>query len=96
MTTIIQVTLSSFFLSVAVSLKAGGVLFLPAFLGTIQYRFGLLMLIYSLIVIVGWQCLVAAPFVLPAWGGKTPLWTYIQMAKFLGGDGKGGSQGWGA
>jgi hypothetical protein len=53
-TTIIQVTLSSFFLSVAVSLKAGGVLFLPAFLGTIQYSFGLLMLIYSLMVIVGW------------------------------------------
>jgi hypothetical protein len=54
------------------------------------------MLIYSLFVIIGWQCLVAAPFVLPSWGGKTPFWTYIQMAKFLGGDGKGGSQGWGA
>jgi len=40
--------------------------------------------------------LIAAPFVLESWGGKTSIKKYIQMAKFMGGDGKGDWRGNGA
>jgi len=52
LTTICTVALSSFFLSVSLSIKAGVVLMMPAFLGTIQYRFGISHLLLACSVIL--------------------------------------------
>jgi predicted membrane-bound dolichyl-phosphate-mannose-protein mannosyltransferase len=80
--------LSSFSFTVAMSLKAGAILYLPGLLGTIQYRYGLRRLVAAILIIVGWQVAVAAPF-LKQFGGETDVKTYLQMSKLMGGDGRG-------
>lgn len=50
-------------LSAAISIKAGGLLLLPALLGWIQYQNGTLKLLQSVSVILMVQALVAAPFI---------------------------------
>ena len=63
--------------SVSLGIKAGGILYMPALLGAIQYRFGIFKLLSCVVVIFAWQLIIAAPFVLPQYGGKTSLETYI-------------------
>jgi hypothetical protein len=78
-------------LSVAISLKAGGLLLLPALLGWVQYQHGTGKLLLSLLAFVGIQVLAAAPFVsdtfcgLFGWkmGAQTSLRTYLERSKFL-------------
>jgi uncharacterized membrane protein len=82
--------------SMAISLKAGAILYLPALLGVIQYRHGVFKLLLSILVMVSWQYAVAAPFIAPEYGGQTSPMMYLHMSKLLGGDGKGGAYGWGA
>ena len=48
-----RVYLSSFFITLALSVKAGVILILPAFLGSIQQVFGTRTLIASLAIILG-------------------------------------------
>lgn len=81
----IIVTISSILLSVALSIKAGVVLLLPAYFGVIQYRFGLPYLLLSISLLISFQILVAAPFIIE-FGGKTSISTYLKMSKLLGGD----------
>lgn len=80
-----MVVLASFFLSCAIGIKAGAILLLPAFLGTIQYRFGIAYLITSMAIILALQVAFAAPF-LEYFGGKTSFETYLKFSKLLGGD----------
>lgn len=72
-----DVELSALFFGMALSLKAGGILYLPAFLGTVQYRFGLIKLIAAIIIVFGYQILVAVPFTVEALGGRTEWTRYI-------------------
>lgn len=76
---------ASLSLSVALSIKAGAVLMLPVFLGTVQYRFGFKYLIIALFTIFALQIAVAAPFI-EQFGGKTTIATYLTRSKLLGGD----------
>lgn len=78
-------------LSVAISLKAGGLLLLPALLGWVQYQHGTGKLLLSLLAFVGIQVLAAAPFISNAFcglfgwkmGAQTSLRTYLERSKFL-------------
>ena len=45
-------TFSAFFLSAAISIKASAIFYIPAFLGTIQYRYGIIKLIFCIAIIV--------------------------------------------
>lgn len=85
---------SAFFFTVSMSIKAGTMLYMPAVLGVIQYRFGMLYLVAAVAIIVLWQAYVAYPF-LKVSGGETELIDYIHMSKLFGGNGK-GEPGWGA
>lgn len=86
--------LSAFFFSLSMSIKAGTMLYMPAMLGIIQYRFGILYLVGSVITLVLPQVYLAWPF-LSLGTGQTSLQDYINMSKLLGGNGK-GEPGWGA
>ncbi len=68
---------SAFMFTLSLGIKAGAVLFMPAFLGSVMYRYGIFKLVLCMIIIVGWQVVIAAPFVLPQLGGQTSLKTYI-------------------
>jgi hypothetical protein len=61
-------------------MKAGVMLMLPAFLGAVQYAFGTRKLILCLIVIIGFQILVALPFL-----GETTVSEYLMRSRFAGG-----------
>ena len=56
--------LAALFFTFAISMKASALFYIPAFLGTVQYRFGIKWLIFSIIVIISWQIFVALPFVM--------------------------------
>ena len=54
-------------------------------------------MIASIVIILAWQVIIAAPFSVPLeYGGRTDLKLYLQMSKFFGGDGRGSQYGWGA
>lgn len=46
--------LSAFFMTMALSLKASVIFYLPTFLGLMQYHYGIVYLIASLLVIISW------------------------------------------
>ena len=74
--------LASLALTTGLSLKAGVMLLVPAFLGSIQYGWGTWKLLASIIIIIGFQVLVAAPFVI---FGDTSASEYLARARFAGG-----------
>lgn len=74
--------LAALALTVGLSMKAGVMLLLPSFLGSIQYAFGTKKLVLSLIVILGFQVLVALPFTL---FGETSVSEYLMRSRFAGG-----------
>jgi len=49
-------------LSLAISIKAGGLLMLPAVLGWTQYKYGTIKLVQSIIILISIQAIVAGPF----------------------------------
>ena len=55
---------ASLFFTMSLGTKAGALLMLPTFLGSIQYFYGTIRLIQSVVIIVGYQILVALPFVM--------------------------------
>ena len=84
---------ASFWFTMALSVKAGAVLLVPAFLGWIQYQHGLRNLLACIFVIVSFQILIASPFcfdpvakLLGFSGGNTSWKDYLKYAKFAGGD----------
>ena len=74
--------LASLALTTGLSLKAGVMLLVPAFLGSIQYGWGTWKLLGSISIIIGFQVVVAAPFVI---FGETSLSEYLARARFAGG-----------
>lgn len=86
--------LAAFMFSLSMSVKAGTMLYMPAVLGVIQYRFGILYLLGSVLIIISLQAYLALPF-LKIGGGQTELIDYINMSKLFGGNGS-GEPGWGA
>jgi hypothetical protein len=58
----------------------GVILLLPGFLGSIQYNHGTIMLVKSLFTIVGFQVLIALPFVL----GDSSVADYLTRSKLTG------------
>ena len=68
----------------ALSIKAPVIMLLPAYLGVIHYIFGTKRLLSSVAIILGFQVLVALPFIVPAIGGKTSVTNYLYYAKYLG------------
>jgi uncharacterized membrane protein len=74
--------LAALALTAGLSMKAGVMLMLPAFLGAVQYAFGTYKLIGCLLVIVGFQILVALPFTL---FGETTVSEYLMRSRFAGG-----------
>ena len=54
----------SFWFSMALGVKAGALLIIPGLLGQIQYNHGTLKLFTCICVIVGFQILIALPFIL--------------------------------
>ena len=84
---------ASFWFTMALSVKAGAMLLVPAFLGWIQYQHGLRNLLACIFVIVGFQILLASPLcfdpIAKMFGfksGDTSLEDYLKYAKFAGGD----------
>jgi hypothetical protein len=71
--------LSALFISLSLSVKAGAILILPAFLGQIQYNYGLKKLTGVLVFMVSFQAILALPFV--AWG-DTSVRKYLFYSKF--------------
>lgn len=69
--------LATFFFTLGLSIKAGLYLLMPAFLGSIHFNHGTKVLITSLALIVGFQILVALPFVL----GETNVKDYLSRSK---------------
>ena len=80
---------SALLLSLAISIKASAIFWLPALLGVTMRERGIVILVFSAILMVCWQLFLAAPFLKP-YGGETDFARYIQISKFLGGDGHGG------
>ena len=72
--------LASCFVTLALSIKAGVILLLPAFLGSIQLNFGTRSLLKSIVIIVGFQVLISLPFVL----GDSTVSDYIVRSKLTG------------
>ena len=81
---------SALMFSVSISIKAGAILFMPTFLGSIMYRHGTTNLTVCIAIIIIMNVLIAGPFILESLGGRTFVMDYWRMGKFLGGDGKGG------
>ena len=71
---------STFVLSVAYSVKAGALLLIPAFAGSLQLFFGTRTLLSCLVFIVGFQIFISLPFVL----GESTVYDYIVRSKLLG------------
>lgn len=84
---------ASFWFTMALSVKAGAMLLVPAFLGWIQYQHGLRNLLACIFVIVSFQLLIASPFTVDPVAqllgferGDTSWKDYFKYAKFSGGD----------
>ena len=45
---------SAFMFSFSLGIKAGAILFMPAFLGIVMYRHGIFKLIICIVIIIGW------------------------------------------
>lgn len=73
---------ASFFFTLGLSVKAGVLLLLPAFLGQMQYNYGTVNLIKSIALILAFQVLVAAPFIAPL--GETSVADYLVKSKLTG------------
>jgi hypothetical protein len=71
---------SSLMVSVALSMKAGVLFVLPGFMGSIQYNFGTITLIKSILVLFAFQVLVALPFIM----GDTPISMYLEKSRLTG------------
>ena len=69
--------ISSFFFTLGLSIKAGLLLIIPAFLGSIHFNHGTLVLLACLLIILGFQVVVALPFVL----GETTVKEYLSKSK---------------
>ena len=65
--------LASLALTTGLSLKAGVMLLVPAFLGSIQYGWGTWKLLASIIIIIGFQVLVAGSNRVSSLGGRFNL-----------------------
>jgi len=61
-------------------MKAGVLFILPGFLAAIHYNFGTISLIKSLVVLLGFQILVALPFLI----GETSISMYLEKSKLTG------------
>lgn len=82
--------LALFSFSVAYGLKAGAVLLIPALLGIIQYNYGTIKLIMSIVFLVAFQAVIALPFVLSAEpDNRTDAADYLTRSKLLGASGAG-------
>ena len=77
-----------FFFSMAYGVKAGALLLMPAVLGIVHVNFGTLRLIISILFIVGFQFMLAYPFL----STETLIGDYLQRSK-LTGAGRRGIQG---
>ena len=71
---------SAFWLTLAMSLKAGALLLLPALLGHIHYQHGLGTLLASVLLIVSFQIVISLPFTLT----DTNYKDYLVRTKFTG------------
>ena len=80
--------IGTFFFSMAYGLKAGALLIIPAMLSVIHYNYGTIKLIVCVAFMVGFQVLIALPFLL----GETTVADYLHRSK-LTGAGRNGVQG---
>jgi hypothetical protein len=71
---------ASFFLTLGLSVKAGVILLIPAFLGSIQMFHGTFTLLKCITLIVGFQVVIALPFCL----GESTVADYIHRSKLTG------------
>mmetsp|Transcript_13789 Transcript_13789/g.21540 ORF Transcript_13789/g.21540 Transcript_13789/m.21540 type:complete len:209 (-) Transcript_13789:229-855(-) len=76
-----QPLLAALLISLGLSVKAGVILFLPAFLGSIQYYFGTLKLFLALLILIGLQAAMAWPFIA---SGKTTVGEYLKASQLTG------------
>ena len=72
--------LASVFFTLGLSVKAGLILLIPGFFGQMHYNFGTIKLIISFVIIMGFQVLIALPFVL----GDTTVADYLHRSKLTG------------
>lgn len=72
--------IAAFVLSLAYSVKAGVLLMIPAFLGSLQLYYGTSTLLKGISIILGFQITVALPFIL----GDSTVYDYIVRSKLLG------------
>ena len=79
---------SIFWFSMALSLKAAGLLLVPGLLGMIQHNHGTWYLILGVIFLIAFQAVLALPFTL----GETSWKAYLERSRLLG-TGSGGSFG---
>ena len=75
-----QPMMGTIFFSLSLSVKAGVMLMLPAFLGQMQYNFGTVNLVKSIVLLVSFQVIIALPFLL----GETSVSEYLFRSKFTG------------
>jgi len=47
-------TVSALMFTLGLGIKAGAILYMPAFLGIVMYRYGIFKLIMCIIIILGW------------------------------------------
>ena len=55
---------ASLFVTMGLGVKAGVILILPGFLGSIQYHYGTTALLKAMAIILGFQVLIALPFLM--------------------------------
>ena len=67
-------------ITLALSVKAGVMLVLPALLGSIQFNFGTRTLLKCMTILVGFQILVSLPFILT----ETTIADYLERSKLTG------------
>lgn len=72
--------IGSFWVTMALGVKAGVILLLPGLLGQIQYNHGTIKLLLSIAIIVGFQVISALPFVL----NDSTVADYIHRSKLTG------------
>ena len=70
------------YLSLGISIKAGGIILLPALLGIIHFYYGVKTLFVSIGVVVLWQYMLAGIFYHDFVGGETGWKFYFDLAKF--------------
>ena len=69
--------IASCFFTLGLSMKAGLILLMPAFLGSLHFNHGTVVLVSSLLLIVGFQVIIALPFVF----GETSIKDYLSRSK---------------